>query len=281
MTPAKLLLFGEHTVLHGGEALAVPLWKFGAKWIETGACAAAMPFEKWAAFAKTQDALADWFDVASFSLAAPRLAVTSTIPQNYGLGSSGALTAMVYERFTRSRAQTDDLSALRARLGQLESFFHGRSSGLDPLVCYLKRPVHVLSNGGVAALATDAVNLDKWFLLDSARPKAGKAAIARFGVSCKEEGFRQNYLAPALALNAGLIAGFEPQPSTEWLQKLRELSSLQLAHLGWLVPEPVREQWKKYLAQDSAYLKLCGAGGGGYFLGYAVGEPVAQAIHLL
>ena len=30
--PAKLLLFGEHTINLGSQALAVPLWRFGGKW---------------------------------------------------------------------------------------------------------------------------------------------------------------------------------------------------------------------------------------------------------
>jgi mevalonate kinase len=30
--PSKLLLFGEHTVLRGSQALAMPLLKYGGRW---------------------------------------------------------------------------------------------------------------------------------------------------------------------------------------------------------------------------------------------------------
>ncbi len=271
MTPAKLLLFGEHTVLHGGEALAVPLRKFGATWAPEGSADAGEPFGAWAAFAKTEGRLADWFDADAFAREAPGLAVRSDIPRDYGLGSSGALTAMVYERYVRSDRATDDVSELRARLGLLEGFFHGRSSGLDPLVCFLQSPVHVLADGSAQAL-DDAVDLRGWFLLDARQPKAGRAAIARFGESCKDDGFRQNYLRPARALTAALIADVTRLGvlnQTAFRQNLRQLSALQLEHLGWLIPVHVQQRWRTLLAEERAYLKLCGAGGGGNFLGYA------------
>ena len=275
MTPAKLLLLGEHTVLHGGEALALPLPRFAAQWTDASPGPDA-PFVAWAAYAAAGEGLGEWFDVGAFAGAAPRLSVASTIPQDYGLGSSGALAALVYRRFARPTQATDDLAGLRARLGALESFFHGKSSGLDPLVCYLERPVLVGADATVSTLPGPGLRDfgGRWFLLDARVPKAGREAIARFGESCRDENFRRDYLRPALSLTADLIrmSIADGDDAVAFRQNLRRLSGLQLAHLSWLIPAHIQRVWRELHTDDRAYLKLCGAGGGGYFLGYA-SEP--------
>ena len=71
----------------------------------------------------------------------------SSIPQGYGVGSSGALVAAIYSNYAANPIQPednigkDDILTLKTTFGQLESYFHGKSSGVDPLICYLKLPV--------------------------------------------------------------------------------------------------------------------------------------------
>ena len=292
MAPAKLLLFGEHTVLHGGEALALPLHAFGARWSDGPTRDSDGPFRRWAAFAKTRPALRDALDLARWEAEADGLALASDIPPDYGLGSSGALTALTFRRYARDPrwstladasaeqpprdTRSDELLELRALLGELEGYFHGRSSGLDPLVCLLQTAIHVDAGGDARQVDARLPSLSPgggWFLLDSGQPKAGGSAIARFGVSCQSPAFRQNFLDPASALVRRLIADTLARDSLEptrprGLELLAQLSQLQRAHLGWLIPGAVAKTWSAWLADDRAYLKLCGAGGGGFFLGY-------------
>ena len=61
------------------------------------------------------------------------LTIDSNIPIGYGLGSSGAVTACIYERYA---VKTTKQETTRTRLAQMESFFHGKSSGIDPWVSY-------------------------------------------------------------------------------------------------------------------------------------------------
>ena len=67
----------------------------------------------------------------------------SSIPQGYGVGSSGALVAAIYDKYTIEKITVlenltrEKLLKLKTIFGKMESFFHGKSSGLDPLNSYL------------------------------------------------------------------------------------------------------------------------------------------------
>jgi mevalonate kinase len=52
-------------------------------------------------------------------------------------------------------------------------------------------------------------------------------------------------------------------------QHLADLSAQQLAHFSEMIPENIVEFWKKGLESDNFKIKLCGAGGGGFLLGFA------------
>src|SRR5947208_3527294 len=54
----------------------------------------------------------------------------SNIPQGYGLGSSGALVAAVYYQYNKFRKKNRPVSDLKNELALLESYYHGKSSGL-------------------------------------------------------------------------------------------------------------------------------------------------------
>lgn len=271
--PAKLLLFGEHTVLHGSRAYAVPLRRFTARLTTDGTQASL--FAAWHAYAVSRPALAAALDLDAWSAAVPTLGIDSDIPRGYGLGSSGSLTALVWERFASAPLDADH-ARLRGLLGELEGFFHGTSSGLDPLVCHLRCPVVVGSGGSAVALPQNEPTLPqptsggRWFLYDSGHRRDGGAAIARFSESCQREAWRRDVLDPMWAQVDALVdyAALRSRPS-EAVAAMRTLSRLQLNHLGFLIPGHVQPDWSRWLAEDHAYLKLCGAGGGGYFLGYA------------
>ena len=299
-SPAKLLLLGEHTVLHGSSALAVPLPRFRAEvHLSDGARPPAsdgptLDFAAWAAYAKTRPEVADLLDVAAWAADATRLAVDSDVPVGYGLGSSGAITAQIFRRYACDRTSSVEPSAGVANaLRELEGFFHGTSSGLDPLVSLLERAVRVGAGGRREALPSSApsplaaAGVGAWFLLDSGRPRAGREAIAWFGQRAAEPVWRRETLAQMTTVVDGLVAALtesaaERTGAPERLSaKLRDLSRLQLAHLGPLIPQPAARAWRVLAEADLAYLKLCGAGGGGYFLGFApAGErdDVADAL---
>lgn len=71
------------------------------------------------------------------------LSIDSLIPMQKGLGSSGALCAAIYHHCGDKKITE---SLLLKNLATLESFFHGQSSGIDPLCSYLQRPLWLQKN---------------------------------------------------------------------------------------------------------------------------------------
>ena len=75
----------------------------------------------------------------------------SSIPQGYGVGSSGALVASIYDQYAADKITVlenltrDKLLKLKQIFALMESFFHGKSSGLDPLNSYLSLPILINS----------------------------------------------------------------------------------------------------------------------------------------
>jgi mevalonate kinase len=74
----------------------------------------------------------------------------SSIPQGYGVGSSGALVAAIYDRYAQDKITVlenltrEKLLQLKNIFSQMESFSR-KSSGLDPLNSYLSIPILINS----------------------------------------------------------------------------------------------------------------------------------------
>lgn len=140
--PAKVLLFGEHILLRGATALSLPVPRFGGHW-------AWISPEK---AVPAQGLLANWptakccarygIQSRAFALELSRgIWFRSDMMSGYGLGSSGVVCAAIYDRYCREKAT--DLAELKSQLAHIESFFHGKSSGIDPLTAYLGQPIVV------------------------------------------------------------------------------------------------------------------------------------------
>jgi mevalonate kinase len=83
----------------------------------------------------------------------------STIPQGFGLGSSGALVASIYSRYAKDKIESsrsiskEDFLKLKESLSLLENYFHGTSSGIDPLNSYIKFPLLINSKNDIQTVA--------------------------------------------------------------------------------------------------------------------------------
>jgi len=140
------MLVGEYGVIAGGSALTIPFRKFTAK-IRT---VNDVPAGKEKEVQRSLEYLKCLYDYirtipATSFHAPPDLGHFSTnlhtywldhnIPIGYGLGSSGVVSAAVYDMFFPV-SDTLTLQQQKEDLALIESYFHGRSSGVDALTCH-------------------------------------------------------------------------------------------------------------------------------------------------
>ena len=140
---AKAILCGEHFVLHGAPALAVPLPERTLRLSPAAPGAAAGDGDGRLAAA--------WNDArAAFGLAPAAtfpFRIDSTIPAGAGLGSSAALGVALARAAVAEAGVGPAPALIAAAATTVEARFHGRSSGLDPLVIALGRPVLLRADG--------------------------------------------------------------------------------------------------------------------------------------
>lgn len=214
----------------------------------------------------------------------------SNIPQGYGVGSSGALVAAIFEKysFTKRDPETiskDELKDLKKVFGLLESYFHGTSSGMDPLICYMNLPILIENkeNVGKVSLPKEEVGKGAIFLIDSGITGETGPMIQIFFEKLKNEGFRKTLKEEFIRYNNACIDAFLKKDMNPFFRNLKKLSVWAYEHFRPMIPENLFNVWKKGLDSNAYYLKLCGSGGGGYILGfakdYAKAEEMLEGFH--
>lgn len=199
----------------------------------------------------------------------------STIPEGYGLGSSGALVAALYHRYGRKTNQSglngEEIAALKKMMALLESYFHGTSSGIDPLICYLKNPLLLKDQKTISPVEIPRYDLhpgDAIFLVNSGKPGKTAPLVQQFISDCKHPAFHSLMTTQYIPINNRCIETLTQGNLEAFLPALKELSRFQLLHFRRMIPENLDNDWRYGLESDQFTLKLCGSGGGGFILGF-------------
>lgn len=261
--PAKILLFGEYTVIRGSEALALPYPEFSGQWREK-----AKAFTDWNPLLRFLESCPHLLDLARLErdLKAGH-GFVSSIPQGKGLGSSGALVAALLHTYGPGLERP--LERIHQELAELEGFYHGQSSGVDPLVSWVGRPLF-LQNGTTTVADVpwqDWQGIHRWFLLDSEVTRHSAPLVAVFKRKIAELDF-QEQIQQLEKLVSECIDDYRNLDEAHMGLHMEELSRLQLSAFAEMIPENLKRIWQEGLESRAFALKLCGAGGGGYFLGY-------------
>ena len=132
--PSKLLLFGEYSVINGGQALAVPFGQYRAFWAFEDQYSDPV-LKKLLLYLKTlqrEGRLLFEPDWTAFETALSQgLLLQSNIPQGFGLGSSGALSAAVYDQYVKVK-ETRSLELLKKTSGSDRKSFSWFQFGYGP-----------------------------------------------------------------------------------------------------------------------------------------------------
>lgn len=263
--PAKLLLFGEYTVLNGSRALSVPLKKWEGRWeqqSETPHMSLIPEYYRWlnkvdlAPEDIFQRMVADYEDGWSYM---------ADIPIGYGVGSSGAYVAAVYDRYLHD-GKMDCLEACTT-LARMESYFHGSSSGMDPLVSYSGKAVYKNENGDFELL--DDHGWPEGYqvcLLDSGITRETASLVNRYMERNEDKKITRQIKNQLMPLVDHAIDSYIDKKKDKLEQSIEAIGQFQREHFEDMIPDSVREKWDRLSELPGVYVKLCGAGGGGYFL---------------
>ena len=282
MNPSKLLFFGEYAVLFGSDCLAIPYKAFYGELTVEQPDAESEKRAIWsnrqlmafnAYLQKQQELLrlTSAFDTELLSADIARgLWYRSTIPGQSGLGSSGALVASLIERYLPNLPHESIDAELKNSFALMESFFHGNSSGIDPLVSYVQRPVAIVSKQihfpDISAKFPDELKL---FLVRTNEPRNTKALVEQFTNLLEDSDFKQDFQNEVLAATNDIIKSMldENADHEEWVLKLKNVSQLQLKFFATIIPKTIAAAMQYGLDTGLFTLKLLGSGGG-FMIGF-------------
>lgn len=284
---SKILLFGEYGIIKDSKGLSIPynFYNGALKLTESESDEAK---KSNASLKKFADHLADLqttqpelvrFDMDRLHADIDAgMYFDSSIPQGYGVGSSGALVAAIYDQYAHDKITVlenltrEKLLTLKGIFSAMESFFHGKSSGLDPLNSYLSIPILINSKDNIQATGIPSQELagkGAVFLLDSGIVGETAPMVNIFMENLKDQGFRKMLKNQFVKYTDACVENFVGGDMKSLFANTKKLSKVVLSHFKPMIPEQFHGVWQKGLDTNDYYLKLCGSGGGGYILGFA------------
>jgi mevalonate kinase len=283
---SKILLFGEYGIIQDSKGLSIPYNFYnGALKTEENPSQEALKsngnLKRFVTYLTTLQN--EQPDLVIFNLDNLKADVEggmyfdSSIPQGYGVGSSGALVAAIYDKYAQNKITVlenltrEKLLKLKMIFSQMESFFHGKSSGLDPLNSYLSIPILINSKDNIEAtgIPTQATNgKGAVFLLDSGIVGETAPMVNIFMEKLKDQGFRTMLKSQFIKHTDACVENFLGGDLKSLLSNTKKLSKVVLNNFKPMIPEQFHGIWQNGIDSNDYYLKLCGSGGGGYILGF-------------
>ncbi|MGB0895876.1 MAG: mevalonate kinase family protein [Flavobacteriaceae bacterium] len=291
---SKILLFGEYGIIKDSKGLSIPYNFYnGALKLDDNASEDAKKSNKsLSEFAKHLQRLQEGHrSAAIFNIEelqadiAKGMYFDSSIPQGYGVGSSGALVASIYDKYAKNKITIlenltrEKLLQLKEIFSQMESFFHGKSSGLDPLNSYLSLPILINSKDNIEPTglpSQEKKGKGAVFLIDSGIVGETAPMVNIFMENMKQEGFRNMLKTQFIKHTDACVDDFLKGNLSSLFGNVKQLSKVVLNNFKPMIPEQFHQLWKQGIETNDYYLKLCGSGGGGYILGFTEDFEKAQ-----
>lgn len=292
---SKILLFGEYGIIQDSKGLSIPynFYKGALKTDENPSVEAIKSNESLLKFSVYLNELqSNNPELVTFNITALQQDIAngmyfdSSIPQGYGVGSSGALVAAIYDKYASNKITVlenltrNKLLQLKGIFAQMESFFHGKSSGLDPLNSYLSLPILINSKDNIEPTGIPSQSTrgkGAVFLIDSGIVGETAPMVNIFMENLKDNGFRRMLKSQFIKHTDACVENFLHGDIKSLFANTKKLSKVVLNHFKPMIPEQFHKVWQNGIETNDYYLKLCGSGGGGYILGFTEDLEKAKA----
>ena len=289
---SKILLFGEYGIIKNSKGLSIPYnffkggFKLGDLSVEE-VSKSNKNLELFKDFISKIDKNIVVFDLNKINEDLDKgMYFDSTIPQGYGVGSSGALVAAVYDRYAQNKITIlenltkDKILVLKNIFSKMESFFHGKSSGLDPLNSYLSLPILIHSKNKIETTGIPSQSINgkgAVFLLDSGESSDTAPMVEIFFESMKNKDYSKMIKEDFIHTTDNCVEDFLNADFKSLFSNIKKLSKVVLENFKPMIPENFHNIWAKGIESNDYFLKLCGSGGGGYILGFSQDFEKAKA----
>jgi len=287
--PGKAILLGEHAVVYGQPALAVPVTQVQATatatpggeafWIDAADLGRCYRLDE----APASDPLARAADLVRQRanldrLPAGQLTVTSTIPIASGLGSGAAIVTAAVRALGQWLALALNTADISAMVFETEKLLHGTPSGIDNTVVAFGQPVYFVK--GQPPQPLPVARPFHLLIGDTGQPSPTKAAVADVRAAYERAPERYGLLFQAIGELAGQARAIIATGQPDDLGLLLRRNHALLQELQ--VSSPALDRLVDAAQQAGALgAKLSGGGRGGNMLALISPErrePVAAAL---
>ena len=281
---SKILLFGEYGIIKDSKGLSIPCnyFKGGLKVgdsINENQKISNQNLKKFRDYLLKINKDIVKFDHQKFDIDLVKgMYFDSSIPQGYGVGSSGAIVAAIYDRYALNKITVlenltkQKILVLKNIFSEMESFFHGKSSGLDPLNSYLSLPILIHSKDEVETTgipSQDSIGKGAVFLLDSGKSSDTAPMVEIFFKLMENKKYKRMINDEFIKITDSCVEDFLNANFNSLFKNIKILSQVVLKNFKPMIPKDFHNVWARGIESDEYFLKLCGSGGGGYILGFA------------
>ena len=281
---AKILLFGEYGIIKNSKGISIPFNLYSGS-LDIDKSLNEKIESSNEQIKSFYDYLKLKFDNDEFNFKTFKsdiddgLYFKSSIPIGYGVGSSGALVAAVYDKYSlkkikiKKKIDTEKIIFLKNIFSKMESFFHGESSGLDPVSSYLSSPLLIKSKKEIETISIPKQiknGNQGFFLVDTRESSNTRILVDKFLESMKDNEFEKLFKNEFVEFSNSCIDDFLDSNFNSLQKNIKKLSKFTYYNFKAMIPEQFDSIWSKGLKTDDYFLKLCGSGGGGFILGFSL-----------
>ena len=273
---SKILLFGEYGIIKNSKALVIPYkkyygsLKFSSK-LDNVQKDSNINLKQLSKYIKNNEFVSNKINTLKLDSDIENgLYFESTIPESYGLGSSGAVVAAIYESYKQEVGVDLEINDLKLILSNIESFFHGQSSGIDPLSCYVQKPLLVESKNSINTIDIPPHNINSkrtLFLLDTECKGNTQGLVEIFLNKLRRKDFEVFFENEFAVATNNSITNFLERKYEDFENNFIELSKKTFNNFQEMIPVNYKNLWMDGIEKKDYYLKLCGSGGGGFLIG--------------